>query len=93
MLDGNYGSHPVTDIRTCKVGIFFLQDADLTGVAVHNGGKGCLKSSKMGAALCIVNIVAKAQYILTEFIGVLKCSFRLDSARFPFQVHWIVKSF
>ena len=47
----------------------------------------------MSAAFCIVNIIAEAKYVLTEFVGVLKCYFYLDSVSFSFQINRFVESF
>ena len=47
----------------------------------------------MSTALCIVNVITEAQYILTEFIGKLECHLYLNAVCLPFQVNRIMQDF
>ncbi len=46
----------------------------------------------MSTALCIVDIIAESQYVLTEFIGILKCNFHLNPVCLSFQINRIMKA-
>ena len=81
MLDGHNGRHTVADVRPGKVCILLLQNAKFSGILVHHCSKGCLKSSQMSTALCIVDIITEAKNILMKFIDILKCRLNLNSFR------------
>ena len=91
MLDGDYRGHSVSDIRTCKIGIFILQYTDLTCVGVHYCCKGSLKSGQMSSSLCIVDIVTESEDVLTELIGKLKSNLHLDPVCLSFKINRIMK--
>ena len=93
MLDGNNRCHSVTDICTCEVRILVFKNANLSRISIHDCGKCSLKSGQMSTALCIVNVITEAQYILTKFIGKLKCHLYLNTVCFPFQVNRIMQDF
>ena len=93
MLNGNDRCHSVTDICTCEIRIFILQNTDLSGISIHHCGKCSLKSSQMSTALCIINVITEAQHILTELIGKLKCHFHLNAVRFPLQINRLMENF
>ena len=91
MFDGDNGCHTISDICSCKVGIFIFQYTDLTCVSVHYGCKGCLKTGQMCSAFCIVDIVTESKDVLTKFIGKLKSYLHLDSVCLSFKVNRIMK--
>ena len=93
MLDGNNRCHSVTDICTCEVRILVFKNANLSRISIHDCGKCSLKSGQMSTALCIVNVITEAQYILTKFIGKLECHLYLNAVCFPFQVNRIMQDF
>ena len=93
MLDGNNRCHSVTDICTCEVRILVFKNTNLSRISIHDCGKCSLKSSQMSTALCIVNVITEAQYILTKFIGKLECHLYLNAVCFPFQVNRIMQDF
>ena len=93
MLDGNNCCHSVTDICTCEVRILVFKNANLSRISIHDCGKCSLKSGQMSTALCIVNVITEAQYILTKFIGKLECHLYLNAVCFPFQVNRIMQDF
>ena len=91
MFDGDYSSHSVSDICTCKIGVFILQYTDLTCVGVHYRCECSLKSGQMSSSLCIVDIIAESQNILTELIGKLKSNFHLDPVCLSFKINRIME--
>ena len=93
MLDGNNCCHSVTDICTCEVRILVFKNTNLSRISIHDCSKCSLKSCQMSTALCIVNVITEAQYILTEFIGKLECHLYLNAVCFPFQVNRIMQDF
>ena len=93
MLNGNYGSHSVSNICSCEIGILVFQHANLAGIGIHNRGKGGLKAGEMCAAFRIINVVAEAQHIFPEFIGKLKSSLHLDSFGLALQINRLMKCF
>ena len=93
MLDGNNCCHSVTDICTCEVRILVFKNANLSRISIHDCSKCSLKSGQMSTALCIVNVITEAQYILTKFIGKLECHLYLNAVCFPFQVNRIMQDF
>ena len=93
MLDGNNRCHSVTDICTCEVRILVFKNTNLSRISIHDCGKCSLKSGQMSTALCIVNVITEAQYILTKFIGKLECHLYLNAVCFPFQVNRIMQDF
>ena len=44
----------------------------------------------MGAALSVVDIIAKAQHIFMKLIYILKCALHRDAFRFAFKINDIV---
>ena len=86
-------SHAVADIRACKVGVLFLQHADLTGIGVHHCRKCGLKAGKVSTSLRIIDVIAEAEDIFTEFIGELEGCLHLDPLRLAFQADGIMKGF
>ena len=93
MLDGNNCCHSVTDICTCEVRILVFKNTNLSRISIHDCSKCSLKSGQMSTALCIVNVITEAQYILTKFIGKLECHLYLNAVCFPFQVNRIMQDF
>ena len=93
MLDGNNRCHSVTDICTCEVRILVFKNTNLSRISIHDCSKCSLKSGQMSTALCIVNVITEAQYILTKFIGKLECHLYLNAVYFPFQVNRIMQDF
>ena len=93
MLDGNNRCHSVTDICTCEVRILVFKNANFSRISIHDRSKCSLKSGQMSTALCIVNVITEAQYILTKFIGKLECHLYLNAVCFPFQVNRIMQDF
>ena len=90
MFDGYHCCHTISDIRTCEIGIFISQDSDLSGIRVHNCGKCSLETCKMGSTFRIINVVAEAQYIFSEIIGILKSHFHLNTFGFSLQIYRIM---
>ena len=91
MFDGDYSSHSVSDICTCKIGVFILQYTDLTCVGVHYRCEGSLKSGQMSSSLCIVDIIAESENVLTELIGKLKSNLHLDPVCLSFKINRIME--
>ncbi len=75
MLDRNHRRHTIAHIGPCEVHILFFQDIQLSCIIVDDSRKHCLEAGQMGAALCVVDIVAKAQYIFVELIDILERRF------------------
>ena len=93
MFNRNDRCHSVPDVRSGKVCILLLKNPQLAGVLIHYRSKGCLKSGQMGAALCIIDIVAEPQYVFVELVDILKYSFHFNSLRFPAEINRIVERF
>ena len=83
MLDRNHRRHAVSDIRSRKIGIFFLQNTQLTSIIIHHGGEHRFKTCQMRTAFCIINIVTKAQNIFMKFIDILEYRLHSNSLTFP----------
>ena len=45
----------------------------------------------MGAALCVVYIVAEAEHIFVKFVDILERCLHLDTVRFAFKIHRLVE--
>ena len=93
MFDGNHRCQAIAHVRSGKVGIFFLQNSQFSGIIVDDRGKYGFESRQMGAALRIVNIIAEPQHIFMEFIDVLKGSLHCNPFIFPFKIHHVMDSF
>ena len=87
MLDGYHRCHTISNIRSGKVHIFFFQDTNFSGIGIHDTGKCRLETGQMGTALCIVNIVTKAQHILMELIHILDGTFHGNAITFSLEIH------
>ena len=90
MLDGDNRRHTVSDVRSCKIRILFLQYAKLPGILVDGCCKGRLKSGQMGAALSVVDVVAETKDIFMELVDILKGSLNLNALGLSFKIHRIM---
>ena len=86
MLDGHHRRHSISDVRPCEVGVFFLQDTEFPGIVVHHRSECGLKTGQMGAALCIVDVVAEAQHIFPKFIDILEGNLHGDALGFSLKI-------
>ncbi|OQA21304.1 MAG: hypothetical protein BWY61_01798 [Firmicutes bacterium ADurb.Bin354] len=79
MLDADNGCKTVSDIGTCKIGIFILKYTQLSCIAVDNGSEHCLKTGYMSTAVRIIDIITESKYILLEFIYILESDLDLNA--------------
>ena len=79
MTDADDRRHAVPGIRTGKVLILLLQDAQLSGIGIDQLGKTVLEAGNMRTAFTVENIVAEAEDILLKRFVELNADIRFDA--------------
>ena len=90
MLHCHNGCHSISGICAGKVGILFLQDAQLPGIGIDQLSKSCFKTNQMGTALLGKNIVAKAQNIFFKGIYKLNRNLHFNLINLTFKINWLM---
>ncbi len=90
MLNGDHGRHAVAHVGSGEICVLFLQDAQLPSIIVDYSGKYGLKAGQVGAALCVVDVVAEAQNIFMKLVYILESALYHNALCFALEVNDVV---